>query len=223
MNDMKLKVASVYAPADGKDRPTFFKSIFGMIDSTTILSGDFNCVDDTTLDTQRSSDTPYSNEGSDVLQAIVIKHSLRDEIREQLGIGFEFTHSQKTPSGGFCLSRIDRQYLPDLPTCQWTSAIADKIDDTDHAMIYSKLSLIDENEQPKGRDLFTINSQVIHIAETRAMLIEEINKTLIKHKTNPDIIHKTFGCFKYNIRKILKKATLRHAKKANEDIADIDR
>eukprot|EP00965_Chrysotila_dentata_P089451 2953398-Pleurochrysis_carterae.AAC.1 len=130
-----------------------------MIDSSTILSGYFNCVDDTTLDTQRSSDTPYSNEGSDVLQALVIKHSLRDEIREQLGIGFEFTHSQKTPNGGYCLSRIDRQYLPDLSNCQWTSMITDKLDDTDHALIYSKLSLIDEEERPRGRDLFTINSQ----------------------------------------------------------------
>eukprot|EP00965_Chrysotila_dentata_P128478 4247715-Pleurochrysis_carterae.AAC.1 len=189
MNDMKLKVASVYAPVDGKERPAFFKSVSSMIDSSTILSGDFNCVDDITLDTQRSSDTPYSNERN----------------------------------SGYCLSRIDRQYLPDLPNCQWTSAIADKIDNTYHAMIYSKLSLIDENEQPKGRDLFTINSQVIHIAEIRAVLIEEINKTLTKHKSNPDKIQKTFGYFKYNIRKILKKATLQHAKKANEDIADIDR
>eukprot|EP00965_Chrysotila_dentata_P158342 5230854-Pleurochrysis_carterae.AAC.1 len=115
LNDIELKVASVYAPAEGKERSAFFKSISSMIDSSTILSGDFNCVDDTTLDTQRSSNTPYSNEGADVLQTIVIKHSLRDEIREQLGIGFEFTHSQKTPNGGYCLSRIDRQYLPDLP------------------------------------------------------------------------------------------------------------
>eukprot|EP00965_Chrysotila_dentata_P003666 120194-Pleurochrysis_carterae.AAC.1 len=90
-------------------------------------------------------------------------------------------------------------------------------------MIYSKLSLIDEGERPKGRDLFTINSQVIHIAEVRSMLIDEINRTLAKHKNTPNKIQSTFGSFKYNVRKILKKATLQHAKKANEDIADIDR
>eukprot|EP00965_Chrysotila_dentata_P149563 4939077-Pleurochrysis_carterae.AAC.1 len=80
LNEFELRVASVYAPAEGKERSAFFNSIANMIDSSTILSGGFNCVEDTTLDTQRSSGTTYSNEGSDVLQEIVTKHSLRDEI-----------------------------------------------------------------------------------------------------------------------------------------------
>eukprot|EP00965_Chrysotila_dentata_P127662 4221572-Pleurochrysis_carterae.AAC.1 len=80
LSDLELRVVSVYAAADGKERSAFFNSVANMIDSSTILSGDFNCVEDTTLDTQRSSGTPYANEGSAVLQEIVTKHSLRDEI-----------------------------------------------------------------------------------------------------------------------------------------------
>eukprot|EP00965_Chrysotila_dentata_P037479 1246655-Pleurochrysis_carterae.AAC.1 len=52
VNEIDLTVASVYAPADGRERPNFFSSIASMINSSTILSGDFNCVDDVSLDTQ---------------------------------------------------------------------------------------------------------------------------------------------------------------------------
>eukprot|EP00965_Chrysotila_dentata_P129517 4281528-Pleurochrysis_carterae.AAC.1 len=32
-----------------------------------------------------------------------------------MGIDFEFTHAQKTPTGGYCLTSLDsRHYLPDI-------------------------------------------------------------------------------------------------------------
>eukprot|EP00965_Chrysotila_dentata_P099243 3281474-Pleurochrysis_carterae.AAC.2 len=102
--------------------------------------------------------------------------------------------------------------------------IADKIDDTDHAMVYSKLTTVNTVEQSKGRDLFTKNTQLIHTEETRKKLVEAIHKTVNKHKKGPNEKQKTFGTFKYNIRKILKRATLEHASNdANGNIADIDR
>eukprot|EP00965_Chrysotila_dentata_P009286 302655-Pleurochrysis_carterae.AAC.1 len=129
-----MKFASVYAPADSKERVAFFRAIRCSVDDSTILCGDFDCVDDPSLDTRRSSNLSYSNNGADILRDIVTHNLLRDEIREKNGLEFEFTHSQKTPSGGCCLSRLDRHYLPDFPNCQWTSEISDKIDDTDHSM-----------------------------------------------------------------------------------------
>eukprot|EP00965_Chrysotila_dentata_P030919 1030137-Pleurochrysis_carterae.AAC.1 len=222
MNDLVMKVASIYAPADGKERASFFASIASMIDSSTVLSGDFNCVDDPSLDTQRSSQLAYANEGADVLKELVEKHNLRDEIREQIGVVFEFTHSQKTPTGGFCLSRIDRQYLPDFVKCQWTSTISDRIDESDHAIVTSKATFLDESSYTKGNDLFTINPQVINIPDTRKLLIDEINKTVKAHKKNSSQVQATIGTFKYKIRAILKKATRQNAKKINDDIANID-
>eukprot|EP00965_Chrysotila_dentata_P177782 5872131-Pleurochrysis_carterae.AAC.1 len=94
-----MKFSSVYAPADSKERVAFFQSIRSSIDESTILCGDFNCVDDPSLDTRRSSSLNYSNDGADILRDIVNQNLLRDEIREQNGLEFEFTHSQKTPSG----------------------------------------------------------------------------------------------------------------------------
>eukprot|EP00965_Chrysotila_dentata_P052902 1754259-Pleurochrysis_carterae.AAC.1 len=82
-----------------------------------------------------------------------------------MGLDFDFTHSQKTPSGGYCLTRLDRHYLPDLNNCQWTSEISDSIDDTDHFLVQSTLTFINESDLKRGNDLFTINSQVIHIPE----------------------------------------------------------
>eukprot|EP00965_Chrysotila_dentata_P013330 440908-Pleurochrysis_carterae.AAC.1 len=67
-----------------------------------------------------------------------------------MGVDFEFTHAQKTPTGGYCLSRLDRHYLPDLSNCQWTSEISDKIDDTDHSMVTSVITFANENDQTRG-------------------------------------------------------------------------
>eukprot|EP00965_Chrysotila_dentata_P101366 3346107-Pleurochrysis_carterae.AAC.1 len=138
-----MKFASVYAPADPKERVAFFQSIH----------------------TRRSSSLSYSNDGADILRDIVNQNSLRDKIREQNGLESEFTHSQKTPSGGYCLSRLDRHYLPDFVNGQRISEISDKIDDTDHSMVITTLTMVGETEVKKGNDLFTINSQVIHLPE----------------------------------------------------------
>eukprot|EP00965_Chrysotila_dentata_P143793 4751207-Pleurochrysis_carterae.AAC.1 len=219
---INMKFASVYAPADPKERVSFFRSIRCSVDENTILCGDFNCVDDPSLDTRRSSNLNYSNDGADILRDIVSQNSLTDEIREQNGLEFEFTHSQKTPSGGYCLSRLDRHYLPDFSNCQWTSEISDKIDDTDHSIVITTLTTIGAKEIKKGNDLYTINSQVIHLPEVRELLIKEINKTSIFHKNNPTKVHQTVGAFKYTIRSILKKATRVHAKQTNTDIGKID-
>eukprot|EP00965_Chrysotila_dentata_P064084 2121808-Pleurochrysis_carterae.AAC.1 len=122
-----------------------------MIDPCTVLCGDFNCVDDPSVDTRRSSDLKYSNEWADILNEIVTQHSVRDEIREQMGLDFDFTHSQKTPTGGYCLTRLDRHHLPDLNNCQWTSIIFDSIDETDHSMVQSTLTFTSESDQTRGK------------------------------------------------------------------------
>eukprot|EP00965_Chrysotila_dentata_P190648 6174023-Pleurochrysis_carterae.AAC.3 len=180
-----MKFAFVYAPADSKEHVAFFRSIRCSVDESTILCGDFNCVDDPSLDTRRSSSFSYSNEGADILRDIVNQNSLRDEVREQNSLEFELTHSQKTPSGGYCLSRLDRHYLPDFRNCQWTSEISDKINDTDHSMVITTLTMVGDKEIKEGNDLFTINSQVIHLPEVRALLMAERNKTIQSHKRNP--------------------------------------
>eukprot|EP00965_Chrysotila_dentata_P200929 6180268-Pleurochrysis_carterae.AAC.4 len=199
LNDHNLRFASISAPADARERVSFFHVIRNMIDSTTILCGDFNCVDDPSVDTRRSSDLKYSNEGADILSEIVTRNSLRDEIREQMGLDFDFTHSQKMPTGGYCLTRLDRHYLPDLSNCQWTSDISDSIDDTDHSLVQSTLTFANESDQTRGRDLFTINPQTIHLPEVRKLLILEINNANSRHKTMPHRIQQTVYLLKYNI------------------------
>eukprot|EP00965_Chrysotila_dentata_P107740 3558966-Pleurochrysis_carterae.AAC.1 len=222
MQEQNLKFASIYAPADARERTAFFHAIRSLIDPSTILCGDFNCVDDPSVDTRRSSNLKYSNEGAEILSEIVTQNGLRDEIREQMGVDFEFTHAQKTPTGGYCLSRLDKHYLPDLSNCQWTSEISDKIDDTDHSMVMSTITFINEKDQTRGKDLFTINSQVIHDPEVRTSLLKAINEVNIKHKKDPSRVQHTVLQFKYTIRNILKKATKVHAKKINSDIEQIN-
>eukprot|EP00965_Chrysotila_dentata_P167210 5521186-Pleurochrysis_carterae.AAC.1 len=70
LHEQNLKFASVYAPADARERIAFFHAIRSLIDPVTILCGDFNCVDDPSVDTRRSSHLNYSNEGAEILSEI---------------------------------------------------------------------------------------------------------------------------------------------------------
>eukprot|EP00965_Chrysotila_dentata_P122361 4044578-Pleurochrysis_carterae.AAC.1 len=62
IHSLNMRFASVYAPADSKERVAFFRAIRSTVDESTILCGDFNCVDDPSLDTRRSSSLNYSND-----------------------------------------------------------------------------------------------------------------------------------------------------------------
>ena len=100
----KLEIANVYGSQTGSERVAQFATLRKHVNNKTCIVGDFNCVLDVALDTRRDATSPYPNAGADELASLVADLDLSDEIREQLGLGFEFTH-QQTTSAGMCSSR----------------------------------------------------------------------------------------------------------------------
>eukprot|EP00965_Chrysotila_dentata_P137517 4549076-Pleurochrysis_carterae.AAC.1 len=79
-----LHLWSIYAPADGTKRREFFLKIAAHGTSNCVLMGEFNCVEDTALDTRRSANSPYENVGADIITYIRILNKLVDQMRTQL-------------------------------------------------------------------------------------------------------------------------------------------
>jgi exonuclease III len=108
----ELDVATVYAPSRPVARIDFFNHIKTRIDSTTIIGGDWNTVEDKTLDVCSANPLGYANQGGTLLNQIMIDHKLVDERREQLGVGREFTRKGNTQRGTVS-TRLDRWYTPE--------------------------------------------------------------------------------------------------------------
>ena len=70
--DTALEIASVYAPAVPAERVAFFKEILqtNMLSKDTYAGGDWNVVEDVTLDVSSSNPLGYDNTGIQALQLI---------------------------------------------------------------------------------------------------------------------------------------------------------
>ena len=63
-----LRLASVYADADGSRRPEFFKKeLRHFLTKRTVLGIDANCVPDVQLDVRSDAASPYDNRGANEL------------------------------------------------------------------------------------------------------------------------------------------------------------
>jgi exonuclease III len=114
-----VRVLSCYAPSDSKARANYFLQLDKHVTYASLLMGDWNCVLDPSLDLKRSSNLPYDNIGATELQKLVDKFKLHDELREGMGLDFEFT-KKTTTQYGYALTRIDRGYTPVIPDTQIT-------------------------------------------------------------------------------------------------------
>ena len=119
MHSHAVRVLSCYAPSDSLARSDYFLKLNRHVTLASLLIGDWNCVLDPSLDLKRSSNLPYDNIGAIELQKLVDKFKLRDELREGMGLDFEFTQKNATQYG-YALTRIDRGYTPVIPDTQIT-------------------------------------------------------------------------------------------------------
>ena len=155
LKEIKFRSLNVYAPQYELDaqgnrlvsrRDNYYKKLKSHATKTTILGGDFQNVLDVGLDLKRTATSPYENGGAEILREIIVKNDLDDEIRNGLGLGFDFTRCETVTSAKgvthTCQSRIDRIYNCAHPNLQWSSEILPigKICSSDHAMVILKIA-----------------------------------------------------------------------------------
>ena len=114
-----LRLASVYAHADGSRRPEFFKKeLRRFLTKQTVLGIDANCVPDVQLDVRSDAASPYDNRGANELADVMTHFGLVDVAREWLGPApFYTSHHNITLRDGTkstTSTRIDQIYLPTL-------------------------------------------------------------------------------------------------------------
>ena len=214
----KIKIVNVYGSQSGNERVAQFQKVAKHVNKWTALVGDFNVVLDAALDVRRTSSSPYPTVGADELSAMVTTNDLHDEIREGLGLGFEFTHQQTTPSGT-CCSRIDRHYLPTFAGGQWTSEICDSVVSSDHSAVISTLTFVD---RVRGSDVYTLNANLIKHPSIHARLHQIIIEIVEKKWEKGESAVACMKKLKHEVRKLLRNETRKHAKKTNAEIESIE-
>ena len=217
-----IRIISAYAPHNthnARARERFFTKLAPKINKRTVLAGDFNCVLDVDLDLRRDATCPYENKGHEELRSIVATNELTDEIRRSLGSEFEFTKHTITPSGT-CRSRIDRQYLPSLPDAHWTSRII-PLSISDHeAGTIAELELRN-SDNVRGKDLASVKADLVYepsVNSELASLITKANESLPNARNKGKLLKR----LKADSLRVLKKATRRFRKKANQEIAEME-
>ena len=125
VDGQKRRLTSVYAPARPvpgdplTKRSIFFQRLDRLLDKSTVMGIDANCVPDPHLDLKRDATSPYPNEGAKELAQVVDKHGLADIIRQAIGNSAFFWTSHHIVRGGTCWSRIDQIYAPKDGETQW--------------------------------------------------------------------------------------------------------
>ena len=105
--EYSFRFVNVYAPNIPKERKEFFHSLYSVLlcSRPIVLGGDFNCVEDTSLD-KRGGNSFLGQAGWDELSVIIHDFDLLDCFRYKYPLCQEFTWSRRDVS-----CRLDRFYV----------------------------------------------------------------------------------------------------------------
>ena len=162
----KRTLGCVYAPANGKDRQTFMRSLSAMLSPArrTLLGGDFNCVHSMTADVLNGAPTCNNtgyNEWRETAQQLDMCEviSARDTERHTTDLATLTWASSPTARGivqkrldWFAVSTDHIDEVGDITTLQPWMSLANGSAATDHATIITELTLDARRATEAARD-----------------------------------------------------------------------
>jgi hypothetical protein len=192
----------VYAPSGNAiPRIYFFNQLKTKIGKNTYVGGDWNCVEDITLDVRSKTPLNYPNGGAVhvVLMTMMAEKGLIDERREQLEDSREYTREE---DDGCTSTRLDRWYVPadtDLLmtfNVDHTSIFKEKV--SDHKCVRM---LLDTRKGDLGHERTTIDEELLmesNIQEDTQKIVtdvyasqrSEMNKWTLAHVQIKDLLMK---------------------------------
>ena len=127
MGGRTLEIASAYAPSDPQERITFFNEINTkqLLSMNTFVGGDWNVVEDVTMDVSSANPLAYDNTGIQALRNAIDPLGLIDIRREQLHNKREYSSGGNTRNG-YTSTRIDRWYVPDIDDLLQTAGMTNE-------------------------------------------------------------------------------------------------
>ena len=161
-NEATIQITNIYAPNENNQRDDFFDSVSENMFpdmNHTILTGDFNMVEDPRIDrggTSKSHESQYKK-GIDGLNRLKSEFSLQDYWRQQNPERREFTWKFKHKKE-YKASRLDRFY-----SSHNTQRIMSqhRISQSDHAIVVSRYNL--PTHAPRGPGYWKFNKKVLAI------------------------------------------------------------
>ena len=155
LNDFDIRIISVYAPNNEKERKSFFQDIYPIFLSKKeiILGGDFNCVSDLTLD-KKGGNINRGNIGWEQLFCILKDFNLIDPFRKKYPCIKEFTWFSQT-----ACCRLDRFYISNVLFDNDIEISHDLYSLSDHHLVYMKLSPF--NHQKVGQSYWKFNRSLL--------------------------------------------------------------
>nr|CAB3264541.1 pol-like protein [Phallusia mammillata] len=175
-----IHIVNIYAPSGSKNhqaRNTFFDSLYPYINSPhpIILTGDFNCVENPSLDRYPPSHTHPPNK---TLQNLLTTFHLQDSFRLLHPTLRQFT--RRAPN---TQSRIDRIYISPALTPKQHTFLPTSL--SDHDLVILTLNLV--SAPPRGRGTWKNNVNTLHDPHFQKHLrqLYPVWKTLAPFHPNP--------------------------------------
>ena len=215
INGRTCRIASVYAPAEGRVREVFIKKLDTHLCKDTLVGADWNCVRDETLDLSSANPASnYDNRGADELTTLMTAKDLHDIARDQLGSTREYTHHQRvnTLTGhGVTYTRLDYWLIPTTSDLLWTHSLSDMWGTTsDHRPVELAISAAPTK---RGRDIESIDDRVLDEPGLLKRLTVKIDAIRNQYVVGPNL---TYAAQWERIKKALRSILHAETKKMRE-------
>ena len=171
MGGESYDLAGVYVPAPPGARVDMLGGLKDRLGPRTIAGGDWNCVEDVTLDVQSTDPLAYANVGANLLADAMTSVGLYDVRREQLQLKREPTRLARD---GSISTRLDRWYVPmqdDMAHVLWSVSVNDhltwKDKPSDHLPVVLSMEPADGE---RGHERKTIREDLVESADTQELI-----------------------------------------------------
>lgn len=196
----QLQLTNIYAPNDNQHKEHFYSTIDKYMYNVnhTILTGDFNMVENPNIDRNPTSTSSAHSKGLNNLNRIKEIHKLKDKWRDKHPHKRDFTW---TRTAGEVASRLDRIYVSNNITHLNQKTI--KTVFSDHSIVIAKILI--QSKLPRGPGYYKVNTKILSDPEYAINMAHNIeNLTLNEH--NPNI---SWDMFKHKV----KQCTIKYSKK----------
>ena len=211
VNDVQLQLTSTYGPNDNQHKEYFYEELPNHMYNLkhTVLTGDFNMVEDPILDRNPPCKSSVYSKGIENLTKIKEKYNLTDKWRTTNKQRREFTwHSRKT--GDNTASRLDRIYTSDKITYVDQKSI--KTAYSDHSIVTTKIII--QSKNPRGPGYYKLNTRILRDPIYNLKMTNTIeNLTLNEHSP-----HMSWDMFKQRVKMHTMKQSKINKKEINQRI-----
>lgn len=214
INDVQLQLTNIYGPNDNQHKEYFFNNLTNYMYNIkhSILTGDFNMVEDPNLDRNPPCKSTTYSKGINNLNKVKEAHKLTDRWREVNKQKRTFTW-QSRKAGDNTASRLDRIYISDKITYIDQKVI--KTAHSDHSIVVNKIII--QSKNPRGPGYYKLNTRILKDPTYNL----KMTNTIANLRLNEQNPHTSWDMFKQKIKIYTIKQSKQRKKEINQQIDNL--